>query len=221
MKNNSQMVRVNLAGDELRLLPERAIWKPATSELFIADTHFGKEAAFRSASIPIPDSTELDLARLTRLVETTRCQRLVVLGDLIHNRAGVTPGLVETFAKWRADYADLRVILVRGNHDRFGRSLPENWKIEVVDPPSKSGRLTLVHEPDFASELTTLAGHLHPKTRVKAAADSVDLPCFFMRKKTLVLPAFASFVDGMLLSRRDARAFAIVDDEVLDLQRCP
>ena len=48
---------VHLAGEELWLLPEKAIYWPAQQALLIADVHFGKAAAYRSLGQPVPQGT--------------------------------------------------------------------------------------------------------------------------------------------------------------------
>ena len=46
-------------------------------------------AALKSLGVPVPEATtSQDLARLTRFVQQTRCERLIVLGDLLHARDG-------------------------------------------------------------------------------------------------------------------------------------
>ncbi len=76
----------------LVLLPQRAVFDPAERTLFVADVHFGKAAAFRALGAPVPKGTTADnLARLTALMEATGAARLVVLGDLLHARAGLPP----------------------------------------------------------------------------------------------------------------------------------
>ena len=48
---------VQVAGESLLLLPEKAIYWPRERMLIIADIHFGKAAAFRSLGVPVPRGT--------------------------------------------------------------------------------------------------------------------------------------------------------------------
>jgi hypothetical protein len=41
-------MEIVLAGETLRLLPDKALYWPRQQTLFIADAHFGKVAAFRA-----------------------------------------------------------------------------------------------------------------------------------------------------------------------------
>lgn len=83
-------IEIEFGDQQLALLPDRAVWWPLARTLFIADSHFGKAATFRAAGLPIPDATETDLARLDRLLQSTIARRLIVLGDLLHNKRGIT-----------------------------------------------------------------------------------------------------------------------------------
>ena len=75
-----------LAGERLELHPERAVHWPARRTLFVADVHLGKEHVFGRRGIPIPGGiSAAQLARLAALVARTAAERLVVLGDLMHD----------------------------------------------------------------------------------------------------------------------------------------
>ena len=99
-------MRIEWAGEEIELLAERAVWWPRGATLFVADLHFGKAAAFRSAGIPVPGgTTAADTARLSALVRRHSAARLVVLGDLLHAPTGRAEATMETVREWRAGCA--------------------------------------------------------------------------------------------------------------------
>ena len=209
---------LQLGPAELMLLAERAVWWPERDTLFIADTHFGKEAAFRSRSIPIPDQTGDDLSRLSVLLQQTSAQRLTILGDLIHSRSGRSGRVFAQIADWRAQHESLEITLVRGNHDQSAGDPPTDWKIRCVDDPAVEQGIFLRHVPS-ADDLPAMAGHLHPVIQLTGPArDSVRLRCFLLQQQTLVLPAFSSFVDGKKLrtSAQD-RVFAIAEGVVFEV----
>src|SRR6185312_13071208 len=111
---------VELAGETIRLLPERALFWPRTRTLVVADLHWGKAATFRAAGIPIPVGTTAgDLARLDAVLDRTGAHRIVILGDLFHAAAGrAAKNTVAELRRWRSARADIDILLVRGNHDR-------------------------------------------------------------------------------------------------------
>jgi len=157
--NRASAARLDCAGESLFLLPERAAFWPARSTLFIADLHLGKAAAFRAAGIPVPERVQLrDLERLSAAIAATKAERLIVLGDLVHARSGLTAGVDAAMGGptgWRRRHKQLDVMLVTGNHDRSAGRLPERWRIRAVPPGERLGPFVLVHDPaEAASEAT-------------------------------------------------------------------
>ena len=73
---------VNVAGETLWLLPERALWWPAQRVLWVADLHLGKAATYRALGQPVPSGTTLvNLQRLSQLI--AQRERLFLLrGEL-------------------------------------------------------------------------------------------------------------------------------------------
>lgn len=211
---------INLAGQQLFLLPGRAVWWPNQATLFIADVHFGKEATFRAAAIPVPDQTARLLQRLSGMIGSTSTQRLIVLGDLIHARRGRCPQTFDQISRWRnANLQHLEILLVRGNHDAAAGDPPDEWHIHCIPDPSPLTPFSLNHFPPADTQAPTLCGHLHPVVRLRGPArDSLRLPCFLQTAQTLVLPAFSTFVDGKIaiITPQDT-VFAIVDDEVISI----
>src|SRR5512134_3710504 len=121
MAENSQTlppptdVPISLCGEHLVLMPERAIYWPAQSTLIVSDLHIGKAAAFRAAGVPVPEQTTAPtLERLAAAVERTGATTILCLGDLLHAPSGRTPAALAAVADWRARYAGLRFVLVRG-----------------------------------------------------------------------------------------------------------
>ncbi|NAT18226.1 DEAD/DEAH box helicase, partial [Pseudomonas syringae pv. actinidifoliorum] len=71
---------VTLAGAELWLLADKAVYYPAERSLLIADAHFGKAAAYRKLGQPVPHgTTQENLRRLDSLLNTYPCDHLIFL----------------------------------------------------------------------------------------------------------------------------------------------
>ena len=212
-------IELRLAGEDVRLLPERALFWPRACTLVVADVHWGKAATFRAAGIPIPGGTTgEDLARLDAALQRTGARRLLVLGDLFHAKAGrVATRTLAELRGWRERCTRLEIQLVRGNHDRHAGDPPEDLRINCVGSPAFLPPFVLRHEPGESSEGYTLAGHLHPGVVVSGPALQRErLPCFLVRPRVTVLPAFGSFT-GMasVLPQPEDHAFVIADGEVL------
>ncbi|MFG0275486.1 MAG: ligase-associated DNA damage response endonuclease PdeM [Phycisphaerales bacterium] len=192
------MLRTHLAGEAIDLHETGALHWCAASTLFVADTHFGKPAAFRAAGLPAPEAlTANDLDRLARALDDTRAQRLVVLGDLLHHRTGRDPNALGAVAQWRAARAELDILVVRGNHDLHAGDPPDDWRMRIepqgrVEPP-----FVFRHEPTESDDGYALAGHIHPVASLAApGVGRARFRCFLLGERCAVLPAFAQFAGG-------------------------
>jgi len=83
-------VKVQVAGETLRLLPERALFWPRTRTLLLADLHVGKVETFQRHGVALPTAqARADVMRLDGVITATGAERVFVLGDLIHGRAAL------------------------------------------------------------------------------------------------------------------------------------
>jgi uncharacterized protein len=188
-------VEHRVAGQTLLLLPERAAFWKERQTMLVADVHFGKAAAFRSASLPIPaGTTSFAIARLQLLVEAVEPKRIVFLGDLWHAKTGRTDQVISEVARWRGSLPSVEMVLVEGNHDRKSGKLPEDLAIEERTDPWVDGPFVHRHEPEPHPGGYVLAGHIHPCVELVGRANqSARLPCFLFRRDFAILPAFGEF----------------------------
>ncbi|HPU50541.1 MAG TPA: ligase-associated DNA damage response endonuclease PdeM [Burkholderiaceae bacterium] len=189
---------LEVAGQSMSLLPERALFLPAHEALLIADVHLGKAASFRALGVPVPEATTAaTLARLDRLLAHLPARQLLVLGDLLHDAIAQHPRVIDALTAWRHAHRSLDVVLVRGNHDRRAGDPPAHCAIRVVDEPAALAGLRLRHHPlppdSPGAEGFAVSGHLHPAIRLRGRHGAVRLPCFWFRAASLVLPAFGEF----------------------------
>jgi DNA ligase-associated metallophosphoesterase len=211
-------------GERLALLRQRAVHWSRCSTLIIADPHFGKAAAFRSAGIPVPGgTTACDLGRLSELLNARRADRLIILGDLLHARGGRAESTFKEIARWRANHHQLDIIIVRGNHDAHAGDPPDDWRFRCIDPPMIQPPLAFAHEPCPRKGCGVLAGHIHPGASLHDESGmSMRLPCFIFRDDHAVLPAFGTFT-GLhpVRPRRGSqdRVFAVGPDRVVEVAR--
>ena len=215
------MVSLQWGEAALQLRRDRAVWWPARKTLVLADPHFGKPATFRQAGVPIPHGvTATDLQRMAALVRETRAERLALLGDFFHAKAGCTAETLEPMDRWRRRHAELAILLVRGNHDLQAGDPPACWNIRCVADPFDDGVLMLRHVPPIrAARRWGLAGHLHPGYRLRDGDGStLRLPCFHATRRTLILPAFGSFT-GLHCARPafGDRVFVAMTDSVREV----
>lgn len=203
----------------MELLPERALHWPDASVLAVADLHWGKTESFQQHGIPLPLGVlDDDLARLSSALTTTRARRLLLVGDLVHSRQGLTDDVIRRVTTWREAHPDLDVVLIRGNHDRHVRTLPPTWRMEDREDAWDEGPFRFAHHPEPATGRFVWAGHLHPMVRLGGGGDRLRLPCFHLRPGVGVLPAFSAFTGGLNVRRgRDDRVYAVAGTAVVEV----
>jgi DNA ligase-associated metallophosphoesterase len=210
--------RVELAGQQIELLPDPAVWWPAERVLFVADLHLGKAATYRALGQPVPGgTTHENLARLDRLVGRHDPGEIVFLGDFLHAAEARTPQLLAAVEAWRERHATLKCTLVRGNHDSRAGDPPATLRIRVVDEPWTIGPFAACHHPQRQPAHFVLAGHLHPTFKLYGRGrDSVRLPCFVQEgDDQLILPAFGEFTGGWHVESSPHRRFYAVGGDAV------
>jgi DNA ligase-associated metallophosphoesterase len=211
-------VETIIASEQVALLPERALYWPRERTLVIADPHFGKAAAFRALGVPVPEQTTRDnLVRLDAALERTGAQRLVVLGDFLHAKRGRSAEVFASLGAWRAERANLPILLVRGNHDDRAGDPPEEWGIECLEEPVDCLPFVWRHEPAASKRGYVLAGHVHPAVNLWGAGGlNATLPCFYFGREYGLLPAFGDFTGTAAVRPRvGEQVFVVADGAVL------
>ncbi len=216
-------MKIEVAGETLWLLPERAAFWERRETLLIADTHWGKAATMRAAAIAVPGGTTTDdLVRFTALIERTGARRVVMLGDVIHARQGRAERTLAAIADWRARHANLEILVMRGNHDRGAGDPPQELEMRCSDSLVERP-FVFRHHPVESAEGYTLSGHFHPGVKLYGVGrQRVTLPCFRFTKKVGILPAFGSLTGKAIVEPEAGdRIYAVADDEVIELQPWP
>lgn len=215
------MTRIEVAGEPLVLLPEKAVFQERTGTLLVADAHLGKAAAFRSAAIPLPGGTTTEaLLRLSAALERTAARRLLLLGDFFHARSGRASRTLAAIADWRDRHADLPIVLVRGNHDRGSGDPPAEWRFTCCDEPLIEPPFAFRHHPAEENGSYVLAGHIHPAVSLLGFGGQREkLPCFLFGDRVALLPAFGGFTGGASVRpRRGDRVYVIAEDEIVRIE---
>ena len=195
---------ISYAGQTVWLLPEHALWWPEGRVLFIADLHLGKAATYRALGQPVPSGTTLEnLRRVSELVAHYQPKQLVFLGDFLHALQARTASVLDQLEAWRQSHADLRCVLVRGNHDSRAGDPPPELNIGVVDEPCLIGPFAACHYPQEHASHAVLAGHQHPAVQLQGMGrDRLRLPCFVFEERSAILPAFGEFTGGYTVTAK-------------------
>ena len=172
----------------------------------------------RSLGAPLPGGVlDEQLARLASLARACGAERAIIVGDLLHARAGLTPELVERVARWR-EVVGIAIEVVPGNHDRALHRVAHEWGLTVHPEHHREGPFCFTHHPPARGDASayTWSGHEHPGVRLAGGGDSLRLACYWLRLRVGVLPAFSAFT-GRASIRRGAQdaVFAIAGDRVV------
>lgn len=196
---------LELAGEQVELLADRALYWPARSRLLIADLHLGKADAFRRGGIALPTGgTGHDLERLDALLAMTAARGLWILGDVVHGPVDTTHWR-RGWDAWRARHDGLEVAAVAGNHDRALASA--GLDLDLLGEAVVDGPFELRHAPATGRAHHVLCGHLHPRLALPGLPGR--WPGFWLQRGATVLPAFSRFTAGPGVERQAGDRFAV------------
>jgi DNA ligase-associated metallophosphoesterase len=214
-------VALDLRGQRMMLFAERAVFWEETRTLIVADAHLGKPSVLRAQGVPVPPGTAReDLGRLGRLLQQTRADRILFLGDLFHGPLNPSDtGFCNRFVRWRNARPEVRLVLIAGNHDPAAAQIPAAFGIDAVATSLAEGPFWFSHRPGTGAPDYNLAGHVHPAVRLRGAGRwSETLPCFVFGSSSGLLPAFGSFTgNAVVRPTTDDRIYAIAADEVVPI----
>ncbi|WP_338765487.1 ligase-associated DNA damage response endonuclease PdeM [Massilia sp. METH4] len=211
---------IELAGEQVALLPQKALYWPRARMLVVADIHFGKAASFRALGVPVPrGTTSENLAGLDALLAAHDTGHILFLGDFLHARAAHASATLQAMLAWRERHPTLALTLVRGNHDRHAGDPSRLLRIDLVDEPHRIGPFAFCHHPDLPDEQVgdgyVLAGHVHPVYRLAGRRESLRLPCFAVGVRRAILPSFGAFTGGHPVEPGPGeRFFLVADDDI-------
>jgi DNA ligase-associated metallophosphoesterase len=184
----------------------------------LADLHIGKIGHFRRSGIPVPiKANEENLASLVDLINLTKPQRLVFLGDLFHSHYNAA---WEEFGELILHFPGVSFELVLGNHDIMSDLQYVRKGIKVYDR-LKIGPFLLTHHPEenVEGDEYNLAGHVHPGVQMLGKGkQALTLPCFYFGRQQGFLPAFGTFT-GMarIRPKKEDRVYVIAEDKVVEV----
>ena len=178
------MAKHVLLDGRLALFHQKQRW------LAVADLHFGYELSQRAAGrlVPLWGMTSVE-ARLRELLADYQPRRLIIVGDLVHDRAAA--GEARKLIERLGDLCE--TIVLAGNHDRhLGASMPllDSWQ---------SGRFYFHHGhcQNEAGKAIQIIGHHHPAASVSDGAGlRLKLPAFVQQDGCWILPAFSPWAAG-------------------------
>ncbi len=198
------------------LLPQKAIYRPDKKQLIFSDIHLGKASHFRKNGIPMPGQSHLkDIDTLHYLLNTWKPETVLILGDLFHsiyNREWLW------FKSFMIEYPDVEFILVEGNHDILKDSIYNSTNLFRTDLIEEVNFI-FTHHPLKDTDKLNVCGHIHPGIFLAGRAkQNIKLPCFYVGKTHLILPAFGHLTGLQLLEKEEnVQYFLIANRQVISL----
>ncbi len=177
----------------------RALYHPFENWLAVADLHFGFELSARAKAAPIPGwGMEEVERRLTSLLRDYKPKTLIMVGDLVENRAVALQALA-LLKRLKSTLSDAKapfdLVLIAGNHDR--RCLEGDLLTDYFLTPSFCFYHGDRPEPDAAGSRTSIIGHFHPAATVRDKSGVPHkLPAFVQDGSLWTLPAFSPWASG-------------------------
>ena len=173
-----------LLDGRLALFHQRQKW------LAVADLHFGYEISQRAAGRLMPMWGMATVRqRLLELLRDYEPQRLIVLGDLVHDRAGQSA--LREFLNSLAAICEL--IIVAGNHDR-------EITAEIDMLSSWATGDFYFHHGHCETTPTApiqIIGHHHPAGVISDGAGlRLKCPAFVQQERCWIMPAFSPWAAG-------------------------
>ena len=228
--------RIEVSGEHLELLGERAVWWCQRKILFVTDLHLGQTAPTRQGGLPGSTPKGCDsLLRLKKLVSKYSPTECIILGDLIDAKASFNERVQGELSEFFAQVAACRWRLIKGNHDRHTKHWPANWPLMIEGEEFFLPPFRLLHYPPTMAESTGrldpqldlissdncffLAGHLHPAWRDEANKRVGEKSaCYWLNARGLVLPAFGTYAKTQSIARQPGdRVFVIAANKVIEI----
>jgi len=207
--------KIVVEGEELVLLPQKALFWSKRKTLIVADLHLGKAAHFRKSGIPIPKNVHSeDLNILQDLIGSFQAETLIFLGDLFHSDYNLE---WEDFSVWLKNQT-IKIILIKGNHDVLNQKIYEQTKMELIKDQLFLEPFLLSHHPlqHLESKYFNIAGHIHPGFQISGKGkQSMSLPCFYFCERQMIMPAFGRFTGKMLMAEKKGCEIYLIADNLV------
>ncbi len=214
-----QLMELELAGEQIWLCHQKAVWLKIHKTVLISDLHIGKVNHFRKSGIAVPaKANDKNVETLIDLFNETKPERVIFLGDLFHSHYN---NEWEVLGQVLKHFSACSFELVRGNHDILSSEQYKRLAIAVHEKPISINTLLLSHEPleDIPIGRYNLAGHIHPGIRLQGKArQSMTLPCFYFGADKGLMPAFGSFTGLALVTpKKNDRIFAVLGEKIYSI----
>ncbi|MBK5278147.1 MAG: ligase-associated DNA damage response endonuclease PdeM [Bacteroidia bacterium] len=214
-------MNIEIRGQRITMLPEKALTLMSGKILVLADLHFGKINHFRKSGIPVPPkANDRNSEFLIDLLNRVKPDRVIFLGDLFHSHYNEE---WEVLGQVLHHFSSCQFELVKGNHDIMSKLQYERHKMKVHEGELKIGPFVFTHEPQENPGLDAynIAGHIHPGVHLSGKGkQSLMLPCFYFGAHQGIMPAFGSFTGlARIRPKKNDQVFVIAESKILKVDQ--
>jgi len=211
------MDEVDVGG--IKLTPLYAAYIEDYSTAVMADLHIGYESALHHEGVSIPKyQKKIIMERIVELLDRYELERVIIDGDFKHEfgkNLRQEWREVEEILSFLAKKTD--VVIVRGNHDNFLKTIAYRYNVPVVEE-YWVGDVKIVHGDKMVKkEGKIIMGHEHPSIGIRDKVGAmVKLPCYLVSNGIFVLPALSPLATGTDVVRDENFLSPILREENID-----
>ena len=214
-----EAVNFIIRNNNFLLYNTRCIFWQEKKVLILSDLHLGKSGHFRKNGIAIPQTVfKADMHKFVNQIQYNKPNSIIIVGDMFHSHSNKEH---EFFLKWRNDFPNLKIDLVKGNHDILKDNNYAKANLTIHEKSLSLDGFTFTHDiNDCAnSEDYCFSGHIHPGISIHGSArQSLKVPCFYFSKTHAVLPAFGNFTGvSPIKPQIGDTVFAIAENSVIKI----
>ena len=212
-----EAVNFKIRNNNFLLYNTRCIFWQEKKTLILSDIHLGKAGHFRKNGIAIPQTVfKADMHKFVSQIQYNKPSSIIIVGDMFHSQENKEH---DFFLKWRNDFPNLEIHLVKGNHDILKDNAYSKANIVSHKKNLSIDGFSFTHDINECTdnEDYCFSGHIHPGIYINGTArQSLKVPCFYFTKDFAVLPAFGNFT-GVSPVKPDQgdTIFAITGDSII------
>ncbi len=175
-----------------------AAYLPEYGIAIVSDLHIGYEGVLQREGVMIPKyQKKILMERIEKIIERFEPNLLIINGDFKHEFGkNLRQEWNEVLELLNFIKSKTKVLLVRGNHDNFLKTIASKAGVRVVES-YEAGKITIFHGHKNMEGKIKIIGHEHPSVSLRDAVGAIiKLPCFLISEHVVVLPALSPLASG-------------------------
>jgi hypothetical protein len=202
---------IEIKGEQMELLPERAIFWPSMELLMIADIG----CAFTKKTLIESGLDELD--HIKSIVAKRSVKRVLLLGDVAPEGRSFDKALLHEIKMWSQNircpfYIAFPKPAFITPEEIKGYGVAA-WADPLIIPP-----FAFTSEPVELERYFSFSGNTHPQVVLKKGGERHFYPCFQIKEHQAILPSFTDDVPSQSISwTSEEKIYAIDGDTIINI----